>query len=118
VYAIKTLTQDQLDALVREGDFPESVRLAADKVVVIMTQDWCSQWIAMAAYLPDFCEQAAIFTVAYNLLPDFVRIMNFKERVLKNRQVPYVRYYQGGTLVTDANWMSRASFAAMLHRTA
>lgn len=116
MYAIKTLTQDQLDALVREGDFPESVRLAAAKVVVIMTQDWCPQWSAMAAYLPDFSAQAAIFTVEYNLLPDFERIMSFKESVLKNRQVPYVRYYHGGTLVSDANWMSRASFAAMLSR--
>ena len=116
MYAIRTLTQNQLDALVREGDFPESVRLAAPKVVVIMTQDWCPQWRDMEAYLPDFAEQAAIFTVAYNLLPDFERIMNFKERVLKNRQVPYVRYYQDGKLVLDMNWMSRARFAAMLSR--
>jgi hypothetical protein len=112
--AIKTLTQDQLDALVREGDFPESVRLAAAKVVVVMTQDWCPQWIDMAAYLPDFADQAAIFTVVYNLLPDFERIMTFKEKVLKNRQVPYVRYYQGGKLVLDANWMSRGRFSTML----
>ena len=112
--AIKTLTQGQLDALLREGDFPEDVRLAAPKVVVIMTQDWCSQWMDMAAYLPDFANQAAIFTVEYNLLPDFERIMTFKENVLKNRQVPYVRYYQGGKLVLDMNWVPRAKFAAML----
>jgi hypothetical protein len=117
VYAIKTLTRDQLDALVRESDFPESVRLAAPKVVVIMTQDWCPQWSDMEAYLPDFADQAAIFTVAYNVLPDFKRIMNFKERVFQNRQVPYLRYYQDGQLVLDANWMSRARFAAMLSRT-
>jgi hypothetical protein len=114
--AIKTLTKDQLGALLREGDFPEDVRLAAPNVVVIMTQDWCPQWTDMAGYLPDFADQAAIFTVEYNLLPDFERIMRFKENVFKNRQVPYVRYYQGGKLVLDMNWMSRGRFSAMLKR--
>jgi len=114
--AIQTLTQDQLDALLREGDFPESVRLAAPKVVVIMTQDWCGQWADMASYLPDFADQAAIFTVEYNLLPDFERIMKFKEDVLNNRQVPYVRYYQNGKLVHERNWIPRGAFSDMLKR--
>ena len=112
--AIQTLTKDQLDALLREGEFPESVRLAAPKVVVVMTQDWCGQWANMKAYLPDFAEEAAIFTVEYNLLPDFERIMSFKEDVLDNQQVPYVRLYRDGKLVRQSNWVPRASFAAML----
>jgi len=113
---IKPLTQDQLDALLRDGEFPESVRLAASKVVVVMTQDWCSQWSDMSAYLPDFADQAAIFTVEYNLLPDFERIMTFKENVLGNRQVPYVRFYVDGKLVRHSNWVPRAAFAAMIKR--
>ena len=114
--AIKTLTKDQLDALLREGDFPESVRLAAPKVVVIMTQDWCGQWTDMASYLPDFASQVAIFTIEYNLLPDFESIMKFKEDVLKNRQVPYLRYYQNGKLVLERNWIPRGAFSDMLKR--
>ena len=112
--AIRTLTKKQLDALLSEGEFPESVRLAAPKVVVVMTQDWCVQWADMAAYLPDFVEQAAIFTVEYNRLPEFERIMSFKEDVFNNRQVPYVRFYRDGRLVRQSNWIPRASFAAML----
>ena len=114
--AIQPLTKDQLDALRSDGEFPESVRLAAPKVVVIMTQDWCGQWANMAAYLPDFADQAAIFTVEYNLLPDFERIMSFKEDVFDNQQVPYVRFYRDGKLVRHSNWVPRASFAAMLGR--
>ena len=114
--AIRTLTRDQLDALLSEGEFPESVRLAAPKVVVIMTQDWCGQWVDMAAYLPDFADQAAIFTVEYNLLPDFERIMRFKEDVFKNRQVPYLRFYRDGKLVRHSNWLPRGSFAAVVGR--
>ena len=68
-------------------EFPESVRLAAPKVVVVMTQDWCGQRANMAAYLPASAGEAAIFTVEYNLLPDFERIMRFKEDVFDNRQV-------------------------------
>ena len=114
--AIRTLTKDQLDALLSEGEFPESVRLAAPKVVVVMTQDWCGQWATMAAYLPDFADQAAIFTVEYNLLPDFELIISFKENVYNNRQVPYVRFYRDGKLVRHSNWLPRGSFAAMLGR--
>ena len=113
---IKTLTKEQLDALLSEGEFPESVRLAAPKVVVVMTQDWCGQWRDMAAYLPDFADRAAIFTVEYNLLPDFERIMSFKEDAFNNREVPYVRYYRDGRLVRTSNWLPRGSFAAMIGR--
>jgi hypothetical protein len=113
---IRPLTKDQLDALLRDGELPESVRLASPKVVVVMTQDWCGQWANMKGYLPDFADQAAIFTVEYNLLPDFERIMSFKEHVLDNQQVPYVRFYRDGKLVRQSNWVPRASFAAMLGR--
>jgi len=68
----------------------------------------------MAAYLPDFVDQAAIFTVEYNRLPDFERIMSFKEDVFKNRQVPYVRFYRDGKLVRHSNWLPRGSFSDML----
>ena len=63
-----------------------------------------------------FAGEAAIFTVKYNLLPDFERIMSFKETVFKNEHVPYVRFYRGGSLVHQSNWLPRASFAAMLGR--
>lgn len=113
---VRPLTQDQLDALLKDGEFPESVRLAAPKVVVVMTQDWCGQWANMAAYLPDFAERAAIFTVEYNRLPDFERIMRFKETAFRNDQVPYLRFYRDGNLVRESNWLPRAAFAAMLER--
>ncbi len=113
---IRPLTKDQLDAFLSDGELPDSVRLAAPKVVVVMTQDWCGQWVDMAAYLPAFADEAAIFTVEYNRLHDFERILRFKEDVLGNEQVPYVRFYRDGKLVRESNWLPRASFAAMLRR--
>jgi hypothetical protein len=114
MHTLTQLTEDQLEALMRDGDFPESVRLAADKVVVVMTQDWCGQWTNMAAYLPDFTDQAAIFVVEYNRLADFDRIMKFKEDVLGNRQVPYLRFYRAGKLVRQSNWLPRGAFSSVL----
>jgi glutaredoxin len=111
---IQRLTKDQLDALMSEGEFPESVRLAAPKVVVIMTQDWCPQWKQMQTYLPDFAAEAAIFIEEHNLLPDFERIMRYKEDVLGNRQVPYLRFYRDGKLVRETNWIMRTTFAEIL----
>jgi hypothetical protein len=49
-------------------------------------------------------------------LPDFERIMRFKEDVLGNDQVPYLRFYRDGKLVRQSNWLPRASFAAILGR--
>jgi hypothetical protein len=42
--------------------------------------------------------------------------MSFKEDVLGNQQVPYVRFYRDGKLVRQSNWVPRAAFAAMLGR--
>ena len=70
----------------------------------------------MKTYLPDFADQAAAFTVEDNLLPDFERIMSFKEDVFDNQQVPFVRCYRDGKVVRHSNWMPRAAFAAMLGR--
>jgi len=112
--AVKTLTQDQLDALMRDNEFPPEIRHAAPVVAVVMTQDWCPQWTDMAAYLPDFAHRAAIFTVEYNRLPDFERIMRFKETIFKNGEVPYLRVYREGSLVRTSNWIPRSAFERIL----
>lgn len=111
---MKTLNQEQIDYMLAHGELPESVRLAAERVAVILTQDWCPQWHHMAVYLGDFPERAEIFVLEYNLHPQFHRIMAFKENVFKNHQVPYVRFYADGELVAKTNWISKSSFESML----
>lgn len=116
MYPFNSLSHDDIEALLGAGEFSEKIRRAAPQVVVVMTQDWCPQWHDMAAYLPAFADRVAIFATAYNRLPDFERIMAFKEEVFGNDQVPYVRYYREGRLVAQTNWLSRDDFAAMLAR--
>jgi hypothetical protein len=112
---LRTLTQAQLDDAMRDHEFPAEVREAAPLVVVVMTQDWCPQWTDMATYLPDFTHLATIFTVEYNRLPDFERVMRFKETVFKNWEVPYLRFYRDGVLARESNWISRVAFERMLN---
>jgi hypothetical protein len=42
--------------------------------------------------------------------------MAWKEDVLGNRSVPYVRYYRGGVLTGEGNYVSKAAFVAALGR--
>jgi hypothetical protein len=113
---MRSIDDGTIGALLRDGEFPESVRRAAERVVVVMTQGWCPQWHDMRSWLAEFEDRAAIFFLVYDEHPDFGRIMGFKESVFKNFEVPYVRYYRDGRLITACNWLPRRTFAAMLER--
>lgn len=115
--AYRTLTDEDLEQTLATGEFPEGVRLAAEKVVVILTQDWCPDWHAMAAFLPEFEDLAALFVLEYNKHPQFERIMGFKEDVLGNREIPYLRYYHQGKLIVATNQLPKGTFAALLKKT-
>ena len=115
--AIRQLSQAEIDQTIATGEFPESVRRAGERVVVVMTQDWCPQWTDMSRWLGDFSDRAVIYVLVYNVRPDFQRIMEFKEQTFGNFEVPYLRYYRQGELLLAANWLPKGTFAAMLERT-
>lgn len=113
----RTITDEQIAQTLKDGEFPEAIRNAAEKVVVIMTQDWCHDWHAMEPFLPEFQDQAAFFLLVYNLHPDFDAIREFKEDVFDNREIPYIRYYHGGQLIAKTNQLPKRTFEALLKRT-
>jgi hypothetical protein len=112
-----TLSDDAIEKTLADGEFPPEVRNAAEKVVVVLTQDWCPDWHAMNTFLPSFQDEVAIFVLTYNLRPDFERIMNFKEDVFGNREIPYLRYYHKGQFIVATNQMPKGTFAALLTKT-
>jgi len=112
-----TLSDEVIEKTIADGEFPPEVRNAAEKVVVVLTQDWCPDWHAMEKFLPSFEDQAAIFVLNYNKHPDFERIMGFKEEVFGNREIPYLRYYHQGRLIVATNQLPRGTFAALLTKT-
>lgn len=114
--SLRILTEEELAATLATGEFPESVRRAAERVVVLMTQDWCPQWHDMARWLGDFADRAAIFVLVYNTRPDFETIRSFKEEVFGNFEIPYLRTYKDGALIAETNWLPKNTFAALLTR--
>lgn len=115
--AYRTLSDDVIARTLEEGEFPDEVRSAAEKVVVILTQDWCPDWHAMETFLPAYEDQAAIYVLEYNRHPDFETIMHFKEDVFNNREIPYLRYYHQGRFITATNRLPRGTFEALLKKT-
>jgi hypothetical protein len=108
------ITESELDYLFENGEFPPSVLGRSEKVVVLMSQDWCPQWPAMEGFLRGFAGDAGIFVLLYNLHPRFGKIREFKENTFGNSSVPYLRYYRQGTLTGESNYLNKSGFASKL----
>jgi hypothetical protein len=113
---MRKLTKEECLGLVREGEFAEGVLKAADTVAVVLTQSWCPQWAWMRSYLAELPPDAGreVFWVEYDREDFFEPIMEFKERVLGNDQVPYVRYYRGGKPAAESNYIDKGGFLRLL----
>ncbi len=108
---MKWITKEQAMAAAENGEFGDDIIRSADRVAVILTQSWCSQWNAMKKFVADF-SGAEIFCLEYDLTDYFDIFLEFKENTLGNDQVPYIRYYRGGVLVAESNAVSEAVFRA------
>ncbi len=114
--AIETLTEEEIEQFLHGNDLPVALRNSAEKVVFILTQDWCSQWKEMQTWIDSFSSQAKIYLLVYNTRKDFQKLMSFKETTFKNFEVPYLRYFHKGELILASNWLPKNTFAAMLNR--
>lgn len=115
------LTREQAAFAMLHGEFDPSVRTASRLVAVVLTQDWCGQWAAMDGYLaemgtrcPDL--ELAVFQLEYNRVDYFREFLRFKEEVLGNRVIPYVRYYRDGQLAGQSNYVSERQFLSFLEK--
>ncbi len=110
------LGREQCLAAMSAGEFGPEIRSAAPAVAVVLTQSWCPQWTWMRAYLealpPD--PSIAVFWVEYDREDFFEPFLAFKEEVLGNREIPFVRYYREGRLVRETNFIDRGGFLRIL----
>ena len=105
---MQKLSEDQCRRTIAEGEIPEEVRTAAERVAVVLTQSWCPDWLLMQSYLSELDEaDLDVFYVEYDKESFFRELMAFKERVFKSAEVPYVRYYRNGSLVAESNLVFR-----------
>jgi hypothetical protein len=115
------LSREQAAFAMRRGEFDESVRGASPLVAVVLTQDWCGQWTAMDGYLEEMRGrypelELTVFQLEYNRVDYFQDFLRFKEQVLGNAIIPYVRYYKNGRLIGQSNYVSERQFLAFFRK--
>jgi hypothetical protein len=113
------LSREQAAFAMRQGEFDEGVRGASPLVAVVLTQDWCGQWAAMDGYLAEMVGrhpelELTVFQLEYNRVDYFQDFLRFKEQVLGNAVIPYVRYYRDARLVGQSNYVSERQFLVCL----
>lgn len=111
----KELSPAQIGQVIRQGDFGEDILTSREHVAVIMTQNWCSQWLYMRnwldeLYLNEKDMEIDIYEIIYNTKDYYEDFMNFKERVYKNDLIPYVRYYKKGKFIGESNYIYKEDF--------
>ncbi len=113
----KQLTEEQIHAAMSDGEFPKEVRHSGPDVAVVLTQDWCPEWKIMKMWLRSLEKRnrpedidIEIYELEYNRLDSRDEFVEFKEDVLGNSFVPYVRYYRNGNLIDESNYVKRDSF--------
>jgi hypothetical protein len=112
------ITTEHLDFAIARGEFPPDILGASPLVACIMTQSWCPQWIFIRSWIGQLEKSADrteglnihTFEVEYDKLPNFSRFRDFKEQVWNNWEVPYIRYYSGGKLIHESNFVSAMMF--------
>jgi hypothetical protein len=117
---MQKLSKEDCLALIEKKEFAAHIAGAADSVAIVLTQSWCPQWSWMRSYLESLPPEEGIkvFWVEYDLEDFFEPLMNFKERVFGNFEVPYVRYYRQGSLVAQSNYIDKGGFLRLLRREA
>lgn len=115
---IRTLSEQEARYAMENGEFSASLINKVQHLAIILTQSWCPQWRFLQAYLEGLEPQleaqhsgkTAILSMEYDKTAIFHPFMHFKETVFKNDQVPYIRYYKNGKLITESNFISAQGF--------
>jgi len=113
---MRKLTAEECLAAMAGGEFSHALTGAAPRVAIVLTQSWCPQWAWMKSYLSALPpgEDGEIFWVEYDREEFFEGFMAFKEGTFGNDQVPYVRYYRGGELRAESNFIDKGGFLRLL----
>lgn len=106
----RQFTEGEIRRTLREGEIPPEIREPAPYLVSVWTQDWCPQWIDMQQWILTECGDVPVYLLVYNRHPLFKDILDFKEQVWKNLEIPYVRHYRRGKLIKEHNWIPREKF--------
>lgn len=105
------ITDSQATFIMDNNEIPGELINSSDKVAVVLTQDWCPQWLFMSRWLKKTEEKGVkTFYISYNRKTYYRDFMETKESIFGNNLVPYVRYYSKGKLVDESNYVSEELF--------
>lgn len=112
----KEISKEQTFYAIDNGEFQEEVVRSKSVVVIVMTQDWCPQWVHMKDWLygMETDKDIDIYELVYNKTSFSSEFRNFKEAKFKNYEIPYLRYYVDGKLVHQSNYVSQKELRLIL----
>lgn len=112
----KLIQREQAMNAISNGEFESDLLNSSNRVVVILTQDWCPQWRDMKGWIYSFDieEDIDIYELEYNKADYFDAFRSFKENELGNYNVPYLRFYKHGTLYRESNYISEGQVIEIL----
>ncbi len=106
------ITDKQAEYIIENKEIPDEIINSAARVAVVLTQNWCPQWVDMQAWLPEL-EGIEIYYQCYNIKPYSYKLMKVKETVFGNDLIPYIRYYKDGKLVNQTNHVGKEEFISL-----
>lgn len=112
----KLINKEQAKYAIENGEFDKNIIASKDKVIVIMTQDWCPQWMALKCWIYEMetNEDVDIYELEYNKTDYFDEFMNFKEDRWNSHNVPYLRFYKAGNLIEETNYIDKERLTEIL----
>ncbi|MCX7883004.1 MAG: hypothetical protein N2314_07265 [Brevinematales bacterium] len=112
---VSDLPSEEARYAIAHGEFSQAITkgLAA----VIMSQDWCPEWLAMQRWLEDWRMKGRpaekdidVYVYLYNREREFYEFLEMKEHQWGNVFIPYVRYYCEGRLIAESNYVTPEGF--------
>ena len=104
------LPADAARYAIEHGEFSPQFLDLSPNIALIMTQDWCPDWLRMSSWLRRRSKNGepeslaiAVYTLVYNQSPQFHEFLELKEQRFGNAQIPYVRYYRNAALIGQSN---------------
>jgi hypothetical protein len=111
----KIISTIQALATIQNGEFSEEIKQSKKSVAIVLTQSWCPQWSRIKRGLEQLTDpNLDIWVFIYDQTEIFDQFLQFKENVFGNDEIPYIRYYHEGHLITTSNAVDLEEFLQFL----
>jgi hypothetical protein len=112
---IRAINEQQASDCMDSGEFASEIISSNKHVAVVLTQSWCPQWMAMEEMIEDIDDlNIDVWSFIYDKSRIFDQFLDFKENMLGNDEIPYIRYYRDGELVDQTNAVDIERFLEIL----